>query len=70
MLPSHQGLGLGKQIVAKLLHPSRNHKKILLYSVPGEELFYRKFGFKRMTTAVAIFENQIVAQQRGYLSDA
>jgi GNAT superfamily N-acetyltransferase len=37
LLPSHQGLGLGKQIVAKLVELSRGHRKIILYSVPGKE---------------------------------
>ena len=70
LLPSHQGLGLGKQIVAKLLELSSGHKKIILYSVPGKESFYEKLGFKRMSTAMAIFENQAVAMERGYISEA
>jgi GNAT superfamily N-acetyltransferase len=69
VLPSHQGTGLGKQVVERLLELSRGHKKIILYSVPGKEPFYRRFGFKRMTTAMAIFENQTLASERGYLSD-
>ena len=70
VLPSHQGTGLGKQIVGQLVERSRGHRKIILYAVPGKEPFYRKFGFKRMTTAMAIFDNQALAQQRGYLTDA
>jgi ribosomal protein S18 acetylase RimI-like enzyme len=67
--PSHQGTGLGKAIVGKLLEQSRGHKKILLYAAPGKEPFYRRFGFERMLTAMAIFENQAAARERGYLSD-
>lgn len=70
LLPSHQGIGLGKQIVAKLLELSSGHKKIILYSVPGKELFYRKLGFMRMSTAMAIFNNQAVAMERGYLNES
>ena len=69
VLPSHQGTGLGGQIVAALLERSRGHKKIILYAVPGKEPFYRKYGFRRMTTAMAIFENQAQQFERGYLSD-
>ena len=69
VLPSHQGLGLGKAIVNRLLELLRDHKKIILYSVPGKETFYRKFGFSRMTTAMAIFEDQPLAYQRGYVTD-
>ena len=70
VLPSHQGAGLGKQIVGHLLEASRGHKKIILYAVPGKEPFYRKFGFLRMKTAMAIFENQQQQLERGYLSEA
>jgi len=67
--PSHQGLGIGKDIVSKLVDRSSRHKKIILYAVPGKEPFYRKLGFKRMTTAMAIFENQARALERGFISD-
>ena len=67
VLPSHQGTGLGKQIVARLLELARGHKKILLYAVPGKEAFYRRFGFLRMRTAMAIFANQAQQVERGYL---
>lgn len=69
LLPSHQGLGLGAQIVTKLLELSKGHKKIILYSVPGKEPFYKKLGFKRMSTAMAIFENQTQALARGYVNE-
>jgi ribosomal protein S18 acetylase RimI-like enzyme len=69
VLPTHQGTGLGKQIVAKLVSMSSGHKKIILYVVPGKESFYKKLGFKRMTTAMAIFENQDQALERGYVNE-
>jgi len=69
VLPSHQGTGLGKQIVSHLVEASRGHKKIILYAVPGREPFYRKFGFLRMKTAMAIFENQQQQLERGYLGE-
>lgn len=67
--PSHQGTGLGKALVARLVELSRQHKKIILYAVPGKEAFYRKLGFKRMTTAMAIFSNQTQALERGYVRE-
>jgi len=69
VMPSHQGTGLGKQVVAHLVEKSRGHKKIILYAVPGREPFYRKFGFLRMKTAMAIFENPREQVARGYLDD-
>lgn len=70
ILPSHQGIGLGQQIVSKLVDLSRGHKKIILYAVPGKEPFYKRFGFKRMKTAMAIFENQAQAIERGYVDES
>lgn len=69
VMPSHQGTGLGKAIVDHLLEQARGHKKILLYAVPGKESFYRRFGFMRMKTAMAIFQNQQEQLDRGYLSE-
>ena len=69
VLPSHQGTGLGKEIIVKLVRSSAGHKKIILYAVPGKEDFYRKFGFKRMTTAMAVFEDQALALERGLINE-
>ena len=63
--PDHQGVGLGKDIVAKLVGLSRGHKKIILYAVAGKEPFYRKLGFRRMLTAMAICANQEQAMRNG-----
>jgi len=68
VLPGYQGSGLGKQIVARLIELSAGHKRILLYAVPGKEPFYRRFGFLRMTTAMAIMRDPAQALSRGYLT--
>jgi GNAT superfamily N-acetyltransferase len=68
--PSHQGTGVGKAILTDLVNRSHGHKKILLYAVPGKEPFYRKSGFKRMTTAMAIFENQAQALESGLVNES
>jgi ribosomal protein S18 acetylase RimI-like enzyme len=67
--PSHQGLGIGKQVVSRLVEFSRDHKKIILYAARGKEPFYRKLGFKRMTTAMAIFKNEAQALENGVIID-
>ncbi|HCC54435.1 MAG TPA: hypothetical protein DEQ20_05860, partial [Desulfobulbaceae bacterium] len=67
VLPSHQGTGVGKEIVAQLVALSRGHRKIILYSVPGKEAFYARFGFQKMLTAMAIFADQKQAMEIGYL---
>lgn len=68
VLPSHQGMGLGKELVARLIADSKEHKKIILYSVPGKESFYKKLSFLRLLTAMAIFQERETAIKRGYLS--
>lgn len=67
VMPSRQGTGLGREIVSRLVEVSRGHRKIILYAVPGKEAFYEKLGFARMNTAMAIFQNQAQAVERGYL---
>ncbi len=69
ILPSHQGYGMGKSIVTKLVERSKGHKKIILYAYPGKEAFYKKLGFKRMSTAMAIFENQSQATEWGLVNE-
>ena len=70
VMPSHQGTGLGKAIVQRLLAHAQGYKKIILYAVPGKEPFYRKFGFRRMRTAMAIFEDPARAYERGHIDDS
>lgn len=69
VMPSHQSTGLGKAVVERLKQLSEGHKKIILYSVPGKERFYRKLGFLRMLTAMAIFQDQAAAIARGHVSE-
>lgn len=67
--PDYQGIGLGKQVVSKLVEFSKGHKKIILYAAPGKEPFYKKLGFKRMRTAMAIFEDQHQALANGLVDE-
>jgi ribosomal protein S18 acetylase RimI-like enzyme len=67
--PEYQGQGLGKQVVTQLVEFSRGHRKIILYAAVGKEPFYLKLGFKRMATAMAIFQNQAQALENGLLLD-
>jgi GNAT superfamily N-acetyltransferase len=69
VLPSHQGTGLGKALVNELVRCAHGHKKIILYAVPGKEGFYRKFGFLRMLTAMAIFQDRSAAIARGHVAE-
>jgi ribosomal protein S18 acetylase RimI-like enzyme len=67
--PEYQGLGLGKEIVQKLVKLSEDHRKIILYASPGKEGFYAKLGFKKMNTAMAIFQNEAEMLANGTISE-
>lgn len=69
VLPSHQGSGLGRAIISKLVELSEGHRKIILYAKPGREGFYKKLGFLPMTTAMAIFEDQTGALKGGLVRE-
>ena len=68
--PSHQGRGLGREVIERLIAASQGHRKIILYAVPGKEDFYRRFGFRRMRTAMAIFDDPDQAASHGYTDEA
>ena len=68
ILPDYQGRGPGKEMVGRLVRLSAGHKKIIPYSVPGTEAFYEGFGFRRTTTAMAIFEDPDTAFAKGYIA--
>jgi GNAT superfamily N-acetyltransferase len=65
--PDHQGRGLGSAIIRRLVALSQGHKKIILYANPGTEAFYGKLGFRRMNTAMAIWQDPARAVESGLL---
>jgi GNAT superfamily N-acetyltransferase len=67
--PNHQGSGIGRDIVARLVELSRGHRKVILYAVRGKEPFYAKLGFMRMATAMAIFRNKAYAIEQGLVTE-
>jgi GNAT superfamily N-acetyltransferase len=67
--PDHQGRGLGRGIIAELVELSSGHRKIILYANPGTEGFYARLGFRRMNTAMAIWQDGRRAIESGLLSE-
>jgi GNAT superfamily N-acetyltransferase len=65
--PDHQGRGLGKAIIRRLVAQAEGHKKIILYANPGTEPFYLELGFLPMNTAMAIWWDQAGAITAGVL---
>jgi GNAT superfamily N-acetyltransferase len=65
--PEHQGEGLGRAIIERLVAAAAAHKKIILYANPGAEEFYVKLGFYPMNTAMAIWHDPAAALESGVL---
>lgn len=67
MLPEHQGNGLGTRMMNAMLE-KLNTPNMVLWSVPGKESFYARFGFKPMLTAMARFKDPEQSAQNGYIA--
>jgi len=67
--PDHQGKGLGRAVIDRLVSLADGHKKVILYANPGKEGFYARLGFLRMRTAMAIWRNREQAISSGLLDD-
>lgn len=67
--PEYQGAGIGTEIVSRLVQMSSEHRKIILYAAPGKEDFYRRLGFRPMTTAMALFQDEAEAIARGVVGE-
>lgn len=65
VLPSYQGLGIGKQIIQKIVD-SLQGCNFILYASPGKELFYEKLKFRKMKTGMALFVNSEIMSARGF----
>lgn len=68
VLPAFQGRGVGRAIMHYLLEhlPKRS---VMLVSVPLKEGFYRKFGFRRLKTAMLRHENLEFWMSGGYIDE-
>lgn len=65
--PHYQRQGLGRGLILELRRLVEGHRKVLLYAAPGKEGFYRRLGFSRMRTAMAVFANHEAAVCGGVL---
>ena len=66
LLPEYQGRGIGRELVQRCLDqlPVDN---VILYAVRGREGFYKRCGFRKMLTAMAILNPLISDPASGYL---
>ena len=66
VLPEWQGKGIGSAIIRHLIQAA-NVDVVMLYSAPGKEAYYDRFGFQKMKTAMAIFPDQEEAKRKGLI---
>ena len=65
VVPECQRQGIGARLMTALL--SRlDGLNVILYASPGKENFYRKFGLRKMLTAMARFPNPDARAQAGF----
>ncbi len=64
--PDFQGKGIGKTLIEKLKEKLSGFN-IILYAAPGKEDFYRKLGFSRMLTGMALFPDEEMRRERGFI---
>ena len=67
VLPEFQNQGVGKIIMNALLEKLPKTSIVLIFSAPGKENFYRKFGFSRLKTGMALFPNSEWFITNGYI---
>lgn len=63
--PEYQGNGLGKTIIDEIYKDLKEFN-IILYSRPASENFYRKLGFEKMLTGMAIFKDRNGMKEKGF----
>lgn len=67
VLPEYQNQGVGKSIMKALLEKLPKDAPVLLFSAPGKQDFYRKFGFGNLKTGMGLFPNPEMSRAKGYL---
>ena len=67
VMPEYQGQGVGKSIMNSLLDKLPKNAPVLIYSVPGKQAFYNRFGFRNLKTGMGLFPNPDVSRANGYL---
>lgn len=66
MLPDYQGQRLGSRILEAMMERLKTENYVL-WSVPGKEGFYSRFGFQPMLTAMARFKEPGKSAANGYI---
>ena len=66
VLPTYQGKGIGKIIIEEIKSELVGCN-LILYASPGKEGFYENLGFRKMKTGMAIFADEYLMIERGFI---
>lgn len=65
VIPEFQGQGIGRSIMTNI-ETRLSHCNIILYASPGKEDFYRKLGWRKMKTGMALFTDPEQKTKKGF----
>ncbi len=65
--PEHQGTGVGRLLMEDLHDQLNGIENIILYAAPGKEDFYKKLGYRRLKTGMAILSPSLSRPSAGYV---
>ncbi|CAI2528037.1 MULTISPECIES: GNAT family N-acetyltransferase [Serratia] len=67
--PDFQGLGLGRQLMDRVMQDLAPLGKVFIYSVPDKLAFYKKYRFRELTTGMVYADSAALErlEQNGYL---
>lgn len=68
VLPQYQGEGYGKLITEEIIKKLPGIQ-LMLYAKPGKENFYKKFGFRKMRTAMIWVKNPEDMAAKGFIEN-
>jgi aralkylamine N-acetyltransferase len=62
----YQNNGLGQKLMEALIKELPNGP-IVLYATPGKEKYYKRFGFRKLLTGMALFPDQVNRVEQGFI---
>ncbi|MGC8658327.1 MAG: GNAT family N-acetyltransferase [Desulfomonilaceae bacterium] len=65
IMPEFQRMGIGTTVLKAIISRLPNCH-FILYAFPGKENFYKKLGFRKMKTGMAMFTNVESMRERGF----
>ena len=65
---NHRNKGIGKTLMTNIVDNLPNGP-IILYAIPGKEIYYQNLGFKKLLTGMALFPDVDNRKSLGFIGD-